>query len=95
MSIAVELIARRIEDLSDGHPDYLVYAGKQRVGRIYRTHFDSTAEGWFWGVNGVTVDVTVGAVMHDYASSPSGCEADIPQIVPRFRFEAARMAYGF
>jgi hypothetical protein len=69
MTERIELIARRQPDLHGGHPDYFVFAGEQLVGRIYQTHFTSTSEGWFWGVNGLTVDSTVGAVMHGYALS--------------------------
>ena len=64
----VALVARRQADLSQGYPDFHVYAGSQLVGRIYQTHFSSTAEGWFWGVNALTVDLSVGAVMHGYAA---------------------------
>ena len=48
--MTIELIARRKEDLHNGHPDYYVYAGTQLVGRIYRTHLNATADQWFWGV---------------------------------------------
>ena len=44
-----------------------VYAGQQLVGRIYHTHFVKTANGWFWGINSVTVDLSVGAVMSGFA----------------------------
>lgn len=68
MPSRIELIARRQPDLHGGHPDYYVYAGEQRVGRIYQTHFTGAADQWWWGVNGLTVDVTVGAVMQGYAT---------------------------
>jgi hypothetical protein len=33
------------------------------VGRIYQTYLTGSSENWFCGVNGITVDVTLGAVM--------------------------------
>ena len=44
-----------------------VYAGQQLVGRIYHTHFVKTANSWFWGINSLTVDLSVGAVMSGFA----------------------------
>jgi len=66
---SIDLVARRQADLSQGYPDFHVYAGNQLVGRIYQTHFNSTSGGWFWGVNALTVDLSVGAVMHGYAAT--------------------------
>jgi hypothetical protein len=59
----IELTARREPDLSSGHPDYSVWAGEQRVGRIYQQH-SLTHEQWFWGLNTVTLDLTVGVPAH-------------------------------
>ena len=53
---------------SQGYPDFHVYAGSQLVGRIYQTLFTGTSQGWSWGVNALTVDLSVGAVMHGYAA---------------------------
>jgi hypothetical protein len=64
----IELVARRQEDLSQGYPDFHVYAGNKSVGRIYQTHFDSTSAGWFWGVKALTVDLSVGSAMHGSAT---------------------------
>ena len=64
----VGLVAKRQKELHGGKPDYFVYAGSQLVGRIYQTHMTGSSENWFWGVNSLTVDVTVGAVMHGHAS---------------------------
>ena len=64
----VALVAKRQEGLHGGKPDYFVYAGSQLVGRIYQTHLKGSSENWFWGINGLTVDVTVGAVMQGHAS---------------------------
>ena len=50
----VELTARRERDLSSGHPDYSVWAGEQRVGRIYQQH-SLGHEQWFWGLTTVTL----------------------------------------
>jgi hypothetical protein len=65
---AIKLVAKRQEDLHNGHPDYQVYAGSQMVGRIYQTHLTATRDQWFWGVNAVTFDTSVGAVMHGNAA---------------------------
>lgn len=71
----IELVAKRQDDLQQGKPDYLVYAGEQLVGRMYRMNpFDET---WFWGVNGVTVDMSVGAVMHGYANGIDDAKAKL------------------
>jgi hypothetical protein len=56
----IVLVAKRQEDLQQGKADYLVYAGQQLIGRMYQTNL--IHENWFWGVNGLTVDLTVGAV---------------------------------
>jgi hypothetical protein len=64
----IELLARRQEDLSQGCPDFHIYAGNQLVGRIYQTHFTDLSQGWFWGINGLTVDLSIDAVMHGHAA---------------------------
>jgi hypothetical protein len=46
----------------------LVYAGEQLVGRIYCKLRRSDVEQWFWGVNALTVDRTIGIAMHGYAT---------------------------
>ena len=63
MSPRIVLIARREKDLQDGQPDYSIWAGEQRVGRIYRKHRRGDRELWFWGINSVTSDMTVGDPM--------------------------------
>jgi hypothetical protein len=57
----IVLVARREKDLQDGQPDYSIWAGEQRVGRIYRKHRSGDRELWFWGINSVICDLTVGA----------------------------------
>jgi len=64
----IELVARRQERLSQGYPNFHIYAGSQLVGRIYQTHYTGLSQGWFWGINGLTVDLSIGAVMHGYAA---------------------------
>ena len=59
----VALVAKRQEDLHGGKPDYFVYAGSQLFGRIYQTHLTGSSDNWFWGINGLTVDLSVGAVI--------------------------------
>jgi hypothetical protein len=56
----IALKAKREADLSSGHPDYSVWAGEQRVGRIYQKHAVGSHQYWFWGINEVTCDLTVG-----------------------------------
>jgi hypothetical protein len=70
---STHLIAKRQKDLQGGWPDYAVYAGEQLAGRIYQMHDKS----WFWGVNALTVDMTVGAVMHGYATGLDEAKAKL------------------
>ena len=67
-SSPIDLVPRRQEDLHGNRPDYFVYAGAQLVGCIYQTRLSGFAQSWFWGVNGLTVDMTVGATMHGHAA---------------------------
>jgi hypothetical protein len=76
-----ELMAKREADLSSGHPDYSVWAGEQRVGRIYQQHSPSH-EQWFWGLTTVTLDLTVGVPTHGNADS-----FDDAKIKFRFAFD--------
>ena len=73
----IALIAKRQEDLHNGHPDYHVYAGAQKVGRIYQTHLSATRDQWFWGVNAVTFDMSLGAVMHGFAKDLDEAKAKL------------------
>jgi hypothetical protein len=61
LSLRIVLVARRGKDLQDGAPDYSIWAGQQRVGRIYRKDRSGDRELWFWGMTTVTIDMTVGA----------------------------------
>ena len=63
-----ELTARRERDLSSGHPDYSVWAGALRVGRIYQQH-SLAREQWFLALNTVTLDLAVGVPTHGNADS--------------------------
>jgi hypothetical protein len=60
----IVLVARRDKDMMDGSPDYSIWAGEQRVGRIYRKRRTGGRELWFWGINGVVCDLTVGVPTH-------------------------------
>lgn len=71
----INLVAKRQEDLHNGHPDYHVYAGRQLVGRIYRTDLTASQHQWLWGVNGVTYDISLGTVMHGYATDLADAKA--------------------
>lgn len=41
-------------------PDYDIFAGEQLVGRIYLTHATSKTESWWWGLNTITFDSSLG-----------------------------------
>ena len=71
----IDLVPHRQDDLHGGRPDYFVYAGAQLVGRIYQSHLSGTS--WFWGVNGLTVDMTVGAVMQGHAKDLPDAKAKL------------------
>ena len=64
----IELVAKRQDDLEGDRPDYSVYAGEQLVGRVYCQVKRSDVEEWFWSVNALTVDRTIGIAMHGYAA---------------------------
>jgi len=68
----IDLVPQRQDNLQGGKPDYLIFAGAQLVGRIYQSHLSGLGESWFWGVNGVTVDMTVQATMHGHATDLQG-----------------------
>jgi hypothetical protein len=68
LTATIELRPVRQEDLQGGHPDYHIYAGTQLVGRIYRHVMLSDRQQWFWGVNAVLLDATIGRPMHGYAT---------------------------
>ena len=73
----VALVAKRQGDHHGGKPDYWVYAGSQLVGRMYLTHLTGSSDNWFWGINGLTVDLSVGAVMHGHASGLNDAKAKL------------------
>jgi hypothetical protein len=77
----IEPTAKREADLSSGHPDYSIWAGEQRIGRIYQQHALG-CEQWFWGLNTVTLDTTVGVGTHGTADS-----FDDAKIKFRFAFD--------
>jgi hypothetical protein len=56
----IVLVACREKDLQGARMDYSIWAGEQRVGRLYRKY----QSGWFWGINGVICDLTVGVPTH-------------------------------
>jgi hypothetical protein len=87
----IDLIPRRQEDLHGNRPDYLVYAGAQLVGRIYQTHLSGLGASWFWGVNGLTVDMTVGATMHGHAADLQDAKAKLRTAFDRWHQWAMAM----
>jgi hypothetical protein len=62
----IVLVARRDKDLQEGQPDYSIWAGEQRIGRIYRKHRSGDRELWFWRINSVTCDLSVGVPTHGH-----------------------------
>jgi hypothetical protein len=64
----IELVARR-EARSSDQPNYGVFAGEQRVGRIYQMYKIGGREQWFWGLNTITSDMTVGVPTQGDADS--------------------------
>lgn len=52
----IELKARRVQD--HDFPDFHIFAGEQRVGRIYRYHVTNPTETWWWGFNTICCDST-------------------------------------
>ena len=73
----IELVPQRQDDLQGGRPDYFIFAGAQLVGRIYQSYLSGLGASWFWGVNGLTVDMTVGAVMHGHATDLQDAKAKL------------------
>lgn len=69
----VQLIPRRQPDLQQGFRDYHIYAGEQRVGRIYQTH----KTGWWWGINSVMLDMTVGVVLQGYVGTQQEAQKNL------------------
>ena len=58
------------------NPDYDIFAAEQLVGRIRQLHQTTQAETWWWGLNTITFDSTLGAPMKGYAESlPKAQEA--------------------
>jgi hypothetical protein len=76
MSHQIELVARR-EAMSSGHPNYGVFAGDQRVGRIYQMYTIGGRARWFWGLNTITSDMTVGVLTQGHADSFAGARANL------------------
>jgi hypothetical protein len=73
----IELIARRQEDRHNGHPDYHVY-GRQPARRPHLSDTPTaTRDQWFWSVNAVTLDMTVGHVIHGYATGLDDAKAKL------------------
>lgn len=60
----IDLVARR--DQESGALDFHIYAGEQRVGRIYQYHKISTSETWWWGLNTICIDATFPPPMKGY-----------------------------
>ena len=83
MATRIELFAMRQKDLHSGKPEYHVYAGAQLVGRIYQTHL-SGSENWVWSVNAVTLDMTIGAAMHGYATGLYDAQAKLQAALERW-----------
>ena len=63
----IDLVAKL--NRAHARPDYDIFAGDQRVGRIYLMHQSSQAESWLWSLNAVTVDSTIGVPIKGSADS--------------------------
>lgn len=83
----IQLVAKRQGDLRGDRPDYSVYAGEQLVGRIYQMH----NERWFWGVNAVTFDMSVGSPMHGFARDLDDAKARLRAAFGRWLLWARAM----
>jgi hypothetical protein len=73
----IELVARRGKDTHDGRPDYEIYAGQQRVGRIYLAVMAGAKDGWVWNINTVFLDTRLGKL--------GGTSADMDDALRQFR----------
>lgn len=62
-----------------GWPHYDVFAGEQLVGVIHRQIPTAATEVWFWTINTVLADSTVGAPMKGYTRSLNEAKADFRQ----------------
>jgi hypothetical protein len=78
----VVLIAKRNHDRD--RPDYGIFAGPQLVGRIYQHYRASTSETWWWGLNTITFDSTVGDPMKGYADSLPKARAAFREAFDRY-----------
>jgi hypothetical protein len=58
-----------LSDVPTIYPDFFVWAGEQRVGRIYEGYSIPTRETWHRAINTVTLDMTVGTATQGYAES--------------------------
>ena len=63
----IDLVAKL--NRAHARPDYDIFAGDQRVGRIYLMHQSSKAESWLWSLNSVMVDSTIGVPIKGYTDS--------------------------
>jgi len=73
----VDLVPKLRTDLS--YPQYDIFAGEQLVGVIHRNVPTATSEIWFWAINTVMVDSTVGAAMKGYNRGLDSAKADFRQ----------------
>ena len=63
----IDLVAKL--NRAHARPDYDIFAGDQRVGRVYLMHTTSKSESWWWGLNEVMVDSTIGVPIKGYTDS--------------------------
>jgi hypothetical protein len=78
----IELIAKL--DHSRDRPDYGIFAGPQLVGRIYQHYQASKSESWWWGLNTITFDSTVGDPMTGYTDSLPKAQAAFREAFDRY-----------
>jgi hypothetical protein len=73
----IELLVRREEDFADGRPDFSIWAGEERVGRLYRKLLPGNREGWFWGLNGVFYSMDARIQMSGHAESLEAAKSSL------------------
>jgi hypothetical protein len=74
LSVHIDLRTKREADLIAGRTDYSLWAGKQRVGRIYQS--SSIAPGdWHWAISTLTLDITFRARTQGYAETFEDAQA--------------------
>lgn len=75
----VDLTAKKRADKDWPHFDIVAGPGEHLVGVIHRQIPTATTEVWFWTINTIMVDSSVGAAMKGYTRSFDEAKADFRQ----------------